>query len=106
MICDRCAEPIEGEPEVIPVDSASGAARDVYLCPTLCRPSTAFPRGAAARTTDTPKERAMKDEFTWRTAGGGSGDGSGGEGGDGLPGEPWPGPQEPPSPDSGPRFLG
>ncbi|NEA46206.1 hypothetical protein [Streptomyces sp. SID10815] len=75
MICDRCAEPIEGEPEVIPVDSASGAAPDVYLCPTLCRPSTAFPWG-------------------------------GGEGGDGLAGEPWPGPQEPPSPDGGPRFLG
>lgn len=32
--------------------------------------------------------------------------GGGGEGGDGLPGEPWPGPEEPPSPDGGPRFVG
>ncbi|MGW4272896.1 hypothetical protein ACWEGQ_11155 [Streptomyces seoulensis] len=48
----------------------------------------------------TPRETTMKDKFTWRTTGGG------GEGGDGLPGEPWPGPQEPPSPDGGPRFLG
>ncbi|MBY8869112.1 hypothetical protein [Streptomyces sennicomposti] len=45
----------------------------------------------------------MKNTLTRWTAGGGDG---GGEGGDGLPGEPWPGPQEPPSPDGGPRFLG
>ncbi|MFJ8793376.1 hypothetical protein [Streptomyces sp. NPDC102462] len=35
------------------------------------------------------------------TRGGGEG-----EGGDGLPGEPWPGPEEPPSPDGGPRITG
>ncbi|WP_267880468.1 hypothetical protein [Streptomyces sp. LaPpAH-108] len=43
----------------------------------------------------------MKETLTWRMAGGG-----GGEGGDGLPGEPWPGPEEPPSPDGGPRVYG
>lgn len=32
--------------------------------------------------------------------------GGGGEGGDGLPGEPWPGPQDPPSPDGGPKSVG
>lgn len=32
--------------------------------------------------------------------------GDGGDGGDSLPGEPWPGPQEPPSPDGGPRIVG
>lgn len=35
--------------------------------------------------------------------GGGEG---GGEGGDGLPGQPWPGPEEPPSPDGGPKISG
>ncbi|NEA46200.1 hypothetical protein [Streptomyces sp. SID10815] len=49
---------------------------------------------------NTSKETTMKDKLTWRMAGGG------GEGGDGLAGEPWPGPQEPPSPDGGPKFLG
>ncbi|MFJ9426327.1 hypothetical protein [Streptomyces sp. NPDC101249] len=34
----------------------------------------------------------------------GGGGGDGGEG-DGLPGEPWPGPEEPPSPDGGPRYA-
>ncbi|MET9258062.1 hypothetical protein [Streptomyces sp. NPDC003717] len=34
-----------------------------------------------------------------RGGGGGGGDGDG----HGLPGEPWPGPQDPPSPDGGPR---
>ncbi|MDT0436808.1 MULTISPECIES: hypothetical protein [Streptomyces] len=34
----------------------------------------------------------------------GGGGGDGGEG-DGLPGEPWPGPEEPPSPDGGPRYT-
>jgi len=47
---------------------------------------------------DTVKETTMKDKLTWRMVGG--------EGGDGLPGEPWPGPQEPPSPDGGPKFIG
>jgi hypothetical protein len=32
--------------------------------------------------------------------------GGGGDGGDKLPGEPWPGPEEPPSPDGGPRNVG
>lgn len=45
MICDRCDQPVEGEPEVIPVDSASGAVPDVYLCPVPCRP--AMPRQTA-----------------------------------------------------------
>lgn len=31
---------------------------------------------------------------------------NGGDGGDGLPGEPWPGPEEPPSPDGGPKLAG
>ncbi|MFI9766399.1 hypothetical protein ACIHJG_05970 [Streptomyces sp. NPDC052415] len=44
----------------------------------------------------------MKAEVTDRMAGG---DG-GGDGGDSLPGEPWPGPQEPPSPDGGPKVCG
>ncbi|MFJ8603374.1 hypothetical protein ACIREM_32650 [Streptomyces shenzhenensis] len=34
------------------------------------------------------------------------GGGDGDEGGDSLPGEPWPVPQEPPSPDGGPRIAG
>ncbi|WP_416973306.1 hypothetical protein [Streptomyces sp. 4F14] len=32
--------------------------------------------------------------------------GSGGGEGDPLPGEPWPVPDEPPSPDGGPRVIG
>ncbi|MEW2129821.1 hypothetical protein [Streptomyces sp. NPDC005435] len=41
----------------------------------------------------------MEETLTWRMAGGG------GDGGDSLPGEPWPGPEEPPSPDGGPRYI-
>ncbi|HET6633712.1 MAG TPA: hypothetical protein VFH77_01655 [Streptomyces sp.] len=40
----------------------------------------------------------MKADVIERMAGGG--------GGDGLPGEPWPGPQDPPSPDGGPKAFG
>ncbi|MGW5236926.1 hypothetical protein ACWEQU_32775 [Streptomyces nodosus] len=41
----------------------------------------------------------MRHPLTWQMAGGGGG-------GDGLPGEPWPGPEKPPSPDGGPKFIG
>ncbi|MEU4152530.1 hypothetical protein [Streptomyces sp. NPDC026659] len=58
--------------------------------------------GWVARNMNTPKENTMKETLTWRMAKGGGG----GEGGDGLPGEPWPGPEEPPSPDGGPRGIG
>lgn len=44
-------------------------------------------------------ENTMRHPLTWQMAGGGGG-------GDGLPGEPWPGPEKPPSPDGGPKFIG
>ncbi|MET9968748.1 hypothetical protein ABZZ80_23175 [Streptomyces sp. NPDC006356] len=50
--------------------------------------------------TEHDEENLMK-ELIFRTTGG-----DGGEGGDGLPGEPWPGPQDPPSPDGGPKVIG
>ncbi|MFE6337277.1 hypothetical protein ACFVOK_29295 [Streptomyces sp. NPDC057798] len=50
----------------------------------------------------------MKADVIDRMAGGNGGNGGdgGGDGGDSLPGEPWPGPQEPPSPDGGPKVCG
>ncbi|MFJ3302177.1 DUF6415 family natural product biosynthesis protein [Streptomyces sp. NPDC086549] len=68
----------------------------------------AHDRGAArTRTSSNPHEFAiegdtMKTDVIATAVGGGGG----GEGGDGLPGEPWPGPEEPPSPDGGPRAAG
>ncbi len=39
MICDHCDQPIEGTPREIPVDSPTGAAPNVFLCPEPCRPA-------------------------------------------------------------------
>ncbi|CAM5717737.1 Small CPxCG-related zinc finger protein OS=Streptomyces fumanus OX=67302 GN=GCM10018772_05460 PE=4 SV=1 [Streptomyces fumanus] len=37
MLCDRCGREIEGEPEVVQVDSPTGAAPSLTLCPWGCR---------------------------------------------------------------------
>jgi hypothetical protein len=65
---------------------------------------TAFRQGSGGEDgeSETFEEYMMKAKVTDRMAGG---DG-GGEGGDSLPGEPWPGPQDPPSPDGGPKVCG
>lgn len=39
MICDCCGRPIEGEPQEIIPDSATGAAATVYVHPYPCRPA-------------------------------------------------------------------
>ncbi|WP_439947138.1 hypothetical protein [Streptomyces sp. BBFR109] len=49
MICDRCDKPIQGTPEVAPVHSASGAAPDIYLCPTPCQLATLLQTAPAGR---------------------------------------------------------
>lgn len=45
MICARCDAPIQGTPRRIVVDSPTGAAPDIYVCPTPCQPS--MPRQTA-----------------------------------------------------------
>ncbi|MEU9557960.1 hypothetical protein [Streptomyces fumanus] len=39
MMCDRCGKPIEGEPEVVQVDSPTGAAPSLTLHRGGCRPA-------------------------------------------------------------------
>ncbi|MGV9337876.1 hypothetical protein [Streptomyces sp. NPDC003688] len=39
MICDRCQDVIEGEPEELFVETGSAASAPIYVCPTPCRPA-------------------------------------------------------------------
>lgn len=65
------------------------------------RDGAAFFRGLAASTMTEHDEENLMRELIFRMAGGNEG-----EGGDSPPGEPWPGPQDPPSPDGGPKAIG
>ena len=38
-ICARCDKTIEGKPVEIPIDSPTGAAPNIDVCPTPCRPT-------------------------------------------------------------------
>lgn len=46
MICARCDKPIKGKPEEVTVETGTGAAGPVYICPVPCRP---VPRQTAPR---------------------------------------------------------
>ncbi|WP_018547458.1 hypothetical protein [Streptomyces sp. LaPpAH-108] len=38
MICHRCQNIIEGEPQTVSVETGSGVSADIYICPKSCLP--------------------------------------------------------------------